>query len=437
MTDGPRQLGRYDGVWLGARDTPVDPNAPPFGAGCDFQDGYRVVIELFYNPEDVLRFGTDTFGEHLFGQYAGAAPSVERWVDVTQYCLGGVVDRGNLTPTVEDVIDQFTFDILDPLAQVVDWLPETSLATPAVNTPVRFGTMTETGVYSEAYNGLITRMSESHGEGSRVVTVESFGTRSDLATRLLDPNRGKETVQERIEWVLTEIGWAHGFDPSWPNPGTNTTDLDNDQQFDYAVTPTAHEIITVAAHSAGYRVSINKAGQFRLLPIVGADPGPPVLIVADCDDGRADVEANSFDIVADVAELLNVVQIRNLVVPQESAQAIDLTSVGRWGRRTNGFGFPITTQLPLNSQNQALADSILAKTSNLVVRVASIELNTQTDPRWWDAFDLIEIGSIIQVLRVYPVEATFNCEIIGYTFIINENGYVEGTLHLLTTDPYL
>ncbi len=438
MTDGPRQLRNYDGVWLSDRDTPVDPDAPGFGAGCELQDGYRLVIELFYNPEDTLRFGTDTFGEHLFGQYDGAPPSVSRWVDLTPYCLAGVIDRGNLTPTVEDVVDQFTFDLLDPTADIIDWKPGQSLSSPTVNTPCRVGYMTANGQYSPAYMGLITKLSERHGDGPRTVMVETYGTRSDLASRILNPDRPKETVQQRIEWVLTEIGWAHGYDPTWPNPGVDTVELDVDQQFDYAITPTAIQIIRIAAYSAGYRVSINKSGQFRLLPIVGDQtPVPPAIVVADCEDARADVVAVAYDIVADVSELLNVVQIRNQVNPDKSAEAIDPISVGRWGRRTNGFGFPITTQLPQTGDNQALADAVLAVTANLVVRVATVTLNTRSDPRWWDAFAVTELGSTIEVLRVYPTEATFTCQVIGYTLLLNEYGYIEGTLNLLTTDPYL
>ena len=136
------------GLWIASRLTAPIPGEPAYGAGCEIGNtGRRLIVELFYNPSAALRFGSLNFGSEAFGQYTGAAPTTSTWQDVTQYAYGGLVTRGNLRPNINAPADAFTFDMYDPTADLIEWRPPGSLASPGLHTPCRVGIAAYNGTY--------------------------------------------------------------------------------------------------------------------------------------------------------------------------------------------------------------------------------------------------------------------------------------------------
>ena len=63
--------------------------------GCEIgNSGYSFVLEAFYNPDGIRRFGTELFGDDVFGDGTTVA-SAPRWVDVTPYAHSVVIERGH------------------------------------------------------------------------------------------------------------------------------------------------------------------------------------------------------------------------------------------------------------------------------------------------------------------------------------------------------
>ena len=436
MTTPAKLLGQFDGLWITGIVNGPNPTDPPYGAGCPIDGNRTLIIELFYIEDQVLRLGLLTFGAEAFGGYIGAPPSTPEWVDVTDRCYGATVNRGNLRPNIDEDVDTFIFDLLDPQGDVIDWRPPWSLASPNLNTPVRVGFRSiqdGTYYYYQLYTGRIGRMSDVHDTPDRGITIETYGTKSDLVTSLLNERCPRETAQTRITRILNEIGWANGFDPSWPNPGLNIM-LEADPEERYDTDALAYTIIQEAAVSAGFHVGITRLGQFRLHPIID-DPGPLVLTIADCYDGEdIDAVATSIEYVSDASEVLNVVQLYNKKLPNQSAEAIDPTSVEIWGRRSQGYGFPTYVVCDSAGFTQQLADDILAGTANIVNRIERVTFNTRTDQNWWEAGKKFEIGSQVIVRRYHPRLIEFRCTIIGLDWIFSEDGYIEGNINLSTLD---
>ena len=151
------------------------------------------------------------------------------------------------------------------------------------------------------------------------------------------------------------------------------------------------------------------------------------------DDTTAVYNAALF--VSDTAEVANVIQLVNRPYPQKSAEATDSASIAKWGRRADGYGLPLYIANDDTGETQTLADNILAAVKDIVNRVETVTFNTLTDPSWWDAFGQIEIGTNVLIRRTLPEPIEFNCNIIGLDWTLSENGYIAGTINLMTTDP--
>ena len=261
-------------------DPPVPGSGCPIGAG-----GERLVIQGFWNQSAVKRFGSDLFGSDTFGGSAG--PTGPDWVDLTVYASDLDFTRGDLAWTVNPQSDRATFTIRDDTADVVDWLPPTSLASPTVATPFRIGFVSATGDWFPAMYGRLETMSDLHEDPLRRVLFSIAGTKADLSTSLLDPDRPAETVRQRVEWVLNEIGWQWGV--IWPtDPADFAVALyaDPDANGRQRTGPASYawNIITEAVNSAGYRCTVNNAGALIFQTFADTEPPPPAAIITDCRD---------------------------------------------------------------------------------------------------------------------------------------------------------
>ena len=400
--------------------------------GCEIgNSGYSFVLEAFYNPDGIRRFGTELFGDDVFGDGTTGA-SDPRWVDVTPYAHSVVIERGSDIPTTNIPTDTITWTWRDFPADWVEWAPPASFASPAVGTPVRAG-IQQTGdpaTYGPIGTFRIFQLRDIHDTRDREIEVTGYGTKADLVTPLLFPDRPNETAQARIAAVLAEIGWAWGV--TYPadladfglsaDPGQPWLARTGDRALAWAM-------VSEAAWSAGYAVAIDNAGGI-IFSRLQLDPAVvPQVRVGDCADVRVDAVTTSIDFTTDAEAVLNVVQLVNVQDPNNSAEAIDATSVDIWGRRAQGYGFPLTVVNDDQADAQAIADAYLAQTADLVNRVERVGFNTAVDPRWFQLMADGYIGEPVEVLRFHPRPLTAHAAVIGATYIISPE-MIEGSVAL-------
>ena len=259
---------------------------PAAGSGCPIGNaGERLVIQGYWNQSAVKRFGSDLFGSDTFGGAEG--PTSPDWVDLTVYASNLDFTRGDIAWTVNPQSDRATFTIRDDAADIVDWLPPTSLASPTVATPFRIGFFSAAGEWYPVMYGRLESMADLHEDPLRQIRFSIAGTKADLSTSLLDPDRPAETVRERVEWVLNDIGWQWGV--VWPaDPADFAVSLYADPDANgrqrTGAASYAWNIITEAVNSAGYRCTVNNAGELIFQTFSDIVPPPAAAVITDCRD---------------------------------------------------------------------------------------------------------------------------------------------------------
>lgn len=403
--------------------------------GCEIGNtGWSFVLEAFYNPDSIRRFGTELFGDDVFGDGTDGS-SAPRWVDVTPYAHSTVIERGSDLPTTNIPTDTITWTWRDFPADWIAWAPPQSLASPAVGTPVRAGIQKtgEPGTYGAIGTFRVYQIRDIHDTHDREVELIGYGTKADLVTPLLLPDRPKETALERITAVLAEIGWVWGA--TYP-PDLGSFMLEQDPSQDWLARTgdraLAWAMVTEAASSAGYNVAIGDDGGMIFTRLQIDPAAQPDVRFGDCASVLVDGVTTSIDFTSDGDSVLNVVQLVNVQDPNNSAEAIDPTSVAIWGRRAQGYGFPLTVVNDASSDAQAVADAYLAQTANLVNRVERVGFNTATDPRWFQLMADGYIGEPVEVLRFHPRPITATAGVIGATYAISPE-MIEGSVSLSTS----
>lgn len=411
-----------------ATDDPPPVDSP----GCEIgTSGYRLLIELFYNPDaGIRRFGSELFGSEIFGSQGGSG--VPRWVDMTRYCSGAALTRGAFQASTSTPTDQLVFDVYDPAGELVDWLPPGSLSSPQLNTPVRLSIIPPAPWEPrELFVGTIDSMVENHENVNRQITITTLATRAQLVTNILLPDRPQENAQERIAWALDEIGWTYGvvYPPDLADYG-----LEQDTEPRFGVDSLALTIITEACNSAGYGLYTTREGVLAFFPLTLSPIVDPLVTIGDCYSPGVDSLANTIQYGSDARTVLNIVQLVNKGFPNRSREAKDLISIEKYGRRADGYGFPLTVVNQSGFDAQTVANAVLAQTSNLVARCESATFDTLTDPAWYYSLGEIDIGSPVDVKRIDPTLLVFNCRVIGYDLRISGVG-LSGTLYLNSLNP--
>jgi hypothetical protein len=437
-TDGAALLGQFKGFWWAARNTPLDPTAPTFGSGCPVGElGQRFVLQGYWNRAAESRFGSELFGTGTFG--ATGDPGILEWQDMTSASTDATVTIGDQRYTANPQTDTLDFRVKDDQNEWFEWLPPGSLASPTIGTPFRVGFLDRFGNYVQSVMTRLERMTDLHESPDRWVEVHCAGTKTDLSTSILNPDRPRESVQERIQWTLDEIGWPWGV--VWPLTNIFDTDLEADpasagsQRTGRA--SFAWNVITEAANSAGHNVTTDSTGALTFQNLaIPAPVGPPLFTVVDCDPTPGQVVASTMVFTANAQSVLNVVQLQNRVQVGRSGEALDTSSIAIFGRRATGYGFPLVTVNQSDLEAQAIAEDILDKVAYLVNRVDDVVFSTATDPNWWSAMAYLQIGNQIDVLRNYPTPITFDCYITGFTFDVT-NEYVEAQIHLMSLNETL
>ena len=397
-------------------------------------------VEMFYNPNQVRRFGNQNFGDEVFGDQGGSG--APEWTDITEFVGDLSLTRGQQRPAAFTPADTLTFTAVDPLGNFLTWVPPQSLASPTIGTPCRAGWSIGTdtapgGTVRWMTTTIVDQIDELADVPERSLTVSCLGAKSLLATPLFFPDRPRESAQTRIAAVLADIGYPY---PVVYDPIMSTIELEADDggTFRDGVAAFASTVIEEAANSCGLQTYTDVDGTILFATVGFRESGPPGFVVGNCDEPGIDVIANWIQYRMDALEVLNVVQVVNRLDPTRSAEAIDPTSVAIYGRRADGYGFPLTTVNQTGTVAQQIADQILAETANIVNRVEGLQANTLTDPRWWDIFTELTVFDAFTVRRLEPVADEFYAQMIGFSLTVQPNG-AEIIIHTATpqgTDPF-
>lgn len=396
-------------------------------------DGWTLTVEAYYNPDTVRRFGTDLFGSGLFGDYAAtpSGPVVGEWQDWSALVSDCNINRGLREPNVNQQTDELRFALYDPDGSIMRWVGQTSLASPNIGTPVRVSLTTPGATTQVLVTARINQIEERHGAAAREVEFYCLGTKTELRTDLLPVVLPAQTIAERIDFVRSEIGFVEPFEP-YP-PEFLTVELARDPDIRSGGKLDAYFIIAEAAHSAAY-IPFTTADGAIGWESLRVDPVPPPVsaTISDCTgNGEDAVSTSQFWNASDLA-VLNVVQIWASDL-QFSAEAVDASSVQRFGRRSRGFGFPISAANKQKSETQDLCDDLLETFRLRVNRVSSVEFHTLTDPRWFQLVYDVEIGSRWSIERTQPDPGAIPATIIGYDLTVT-SAHIEGVFY--TTTPY-
>lgn len=428
------KLAAMAGVWMPGRAR--IPQGPwPF-LGCEISDGYGLAVEVFYNPDaSARRFGEGTFGSDQFGQFAGAAPTEKRWVDLTPTTFNARSLRGQQDPTINQPVDELDFSILDPDGDVVGWRPPAQLGSPNINDPCRISVIDQLGEPTVVTWVRLNSLEELHGgslgQEGRTIEVVGYGLKTDLIEGIIDPARLKETTAQRIDFALAAIDFT---DPVEAYPAIFATrDLAADTHERSVQEAQAYTLIQEAAASANHYVHTDRTGQLVWREIANLDPAPaPQWVISDCAGSDEDVVYADGLYTADTTEILNVVQLVNAMLPAENVQAEDLVSIAKWGRQSRGFGFPLRVVNDKQTDAQAIADAYVAQTANVVNRVKWVTFDTNTDPRWWQFLLELDISLEAIIRRTGPngIE-DFTARLIGVDISYSTTG-ITGQLFMST-----
>lgn len=401
--------------------------------GCPIGNtGWSFVLEGYYNADAIRRFGTGLFGSGLFGD--GADTAVNDWIDITAYAHSVEITRGSDLPTINIPTDMISWIWRDFPADWIEWVNPQALASPTVGTPIRAG-LQRTGdpdSYRPVGQFRLYQIRDIHDTPEREVEMLGYGTKTDLVTPLLLPDRPKENAKARIAAVLAEIGWQWGV--TYPDD-LDTFGLEGDGSQGWQVRTgeraLAWSIIFEAAASAGYAVAIANDGSLIFVPLEISENPVAEAVYGDCASNLVDAVTTSIDFTADGDAVLNVVQLVNEQHPNRSVEATDPSSVAIYGRRASGYGFPLTVVNDDLFDAQTVADKYLEQTAMLVNRIENVGFNTAVDPRWFDVLADAYIGQTVNVKRFHPRPLTVSCGVIGGVFSITPE-YIEGTVNLST-----
>ena len=251
---------------------------------CELTDGVSLLVEMFYQPsQDVRRYGGDNYGEGFYGNSNTGEPEPPYWVDLTRFCTYVSVQRGDLQPRIGQNTDQISIELMDNYGDVYGWQGDISFSSPQFNTPVRVSLVESDQITTHIVaTGRLDDVIERFGPDSsfaRIIEFRAYGQKTSLISSLLGEERPIEFVDDRIDAVLTAIGYP---DPVQAYPAAFSTvrlrgDLDTRVEDDAI----AYVIIAQAAASAGYAIGTNAAGEIIWNQI--SEPAQaPLFTIAEC-----------------------------------------------------------------------------------------------------------------------------------------------------------
>jgi hypothetical protein len=289
---------------------------------------------------------------------------------------------------------------------------------------------TSTRVFATAR---INSIDQQQGPTVGPIAFFCLGTKSDLRTQILPQILPAQSIADRLDYIFATIGFE---DPvsAYP-PEFLTVTLARDPDIRTGLETEAYEIVQECAMSAGYAVFTTADGALSWtflgpFPII-----PNAALFGDCDGPGVDAVTTAQFWGSNTDAILNTV-IVEASDPDFSAEAVDPTSVSRFGRRSTGFGFPQRIASKDKQDAQDIAELILSRTAFSVNHVAQVDFHTLTDPRWWTILTTLEIFNRVGVQRSEPVQVIHDSMIIGAEITVTRS-HIEGIIYLTTTEQTL
>jgi len=422
---------------------------PPPGAGCpvleDDPDGWRIVVEAFYNATVGSRvYGSDLYASGVYGDAGGTPPS--SWVDLTERAYGTVVTRGTKNGTYRQPVDRITFEVVDDDGSLWDVDPGSIYALRA-GVPVRVGLLDPDGAYTPLSTGRIERLEDVHDVPPRNVSLEAVGMLSDTVVNRIDIARPEETAGTRAAYYLNLAGW------SWTPIPTPTS---VPSTFVLAADPTPGPVevrgeLDRIARSVGLFQSTDRRGEWFAdqWPIMPADVAPIELVdCADPDVSPFDPDAFTFPFgadrrlptavlryVEDRAVLLNLVQFtKRGGTPADSITVQDDVSIAVNGTVSNTYGMPfIDCVYKTRADVVPVAARILERFGNVTKRLEAFDFDSLLDPRWVAYTAQLDLAVPVTVDRAHPDPLRSAAIVVGYVLRL-DRGRVRGTVYLQTVE---
>ena len=399
-------------------------------AGCPYGPrfpGWSILIEAYYTAEPGRTYGQLNYGSQVYGDAGNIVPA---WHDVTRPSFAATVTMGSGDGAPSVNVSQLDLELRDDTGDWWDFAAPARYNLPYVGAPIRVGLIDPAAVYHPIFTGRVAQIFDEHDKPPRLVNVTAHGPIADTVTPILGWQRPVESSVNRIVALATAAGYVPVlFGRGWPET---------------LLADTAPRTIDVRAEldrsavSNSWVMSETRDGKlwFREWPLA---PTGSALWVTDClEAGQPEgtILAGKIDLAADwPSALLNIAGVANTAT--HSHTATDPTSISKYGRRGNAFGFPRTGLAYANDRAGVdLATRAVNRWSNIINRVDAVHIDSRSAPTWLAALADLDTGRAVHVdrrgVRPYQLDAVLS----GYQHRLSYDR-AESTLHLSTITPTL
>lgn len=401
---------------------------PPFPySGCPFGEfeGWRIVIDALYQDRPTRTYGMLNFGDEVYGE--PGAPS-ERWADITRpgFQVNVTVGTADGAPAVD--VTQIDIEMHDDAGMWFDIAEPAYYFQPFVGDPIRVGFLDPVLAYHPVAVGTIETILDEHDTLPRYVSVQAFGNDMDLSNDQVYWQRPAEKTSTRFTALMAAGGWRFGTgDLTYPGE----IDLHADLQ---PIDITTRTEIDRTAMSAGWFFDTDRWGGPRLREWPHLPTGP-ALEVVDCPDDTTPPDALQSHLIAygaDQSHILNVAVVSNQDNPQLIVRAEDDVSIGRFGRRTKGMGFPMAGLAFAHDYDAAaLVVRYTNRWANIVRQVSAVDADTNLDAGWLAELVDLDTGRAITVTRNEIRRLVLDGVIVGFDHQITP-GRFETSMNVAT-----
>lgn len=369
-----------------------DTDAPPF-SGCPLLDGWRIVVESWFNADDRARlFGDARYGDGVYGDLAGLGRA--RWQDITAPVARSLIARGAVGGESWQIpAEQITLDVVDADAWQILGVP--TRAAPNVSTVLRVGVLDPLQGYWPVAVGIVESIADEHDAPPRTVIVDAYGVVTDLAAQLPGVvTRPAEPVTTRLRWIAEQTGYRWGPPQFDDDPGPLLTAYGPETDV------SGRDLADLAAISAGWSFDTNARGipRARRWPLLNDDTSRP-LAVTDCETEPGDVWSARIVFAADTSTTINRTTVYDTAEPPHNATAADLPSIVKLGVQTAGAGVPLPALTAPAARVDELAARVVDELAGVLHRVDTIEADTARDPRWLPILARLDRGDRVEVHR--------------------------------------
>ncbi len=390
-------------------------------AGCTIAGDLVVNVDL-YVPGVVGRsYGEALYGTDVYGDVDGDAG----WTDISPRVQGVEIIRGGVDGAPIVPVEQCTITLLDPVDDMIFPMdPSREWPTVGAVCRVSLSDLTTTEPLPQFVGRIETVFDDHDDSGQRTVQVQAFGMIADLAVLATTWNEPGTTTSSLLTKVRDQAGWW--WDPTIDFQGPDVSLAAS--QFDGFLFRQIGDVVSMSGRGTLDSTPDGRI-RHREWPLKRSTP-TIAWWVADCLD-TSSTASPLVRYTADAAELLNAASVQTEA--GSSAYVTDEPSIEKYGRRTNGVGFPLSG---LITQTQGDVDSIAADAldaySKVVSRVESVDLDSKVDARFLLNVVYFDTGQQMYVYRTgIAPQVEYLTRICGYTLRL-VRGRASATVQLTT-----